>query len=60
MSSYNARVPAGQQYQLIMECRNSGIFDYQWCKERKRQVLGYPNTSTLAPTCDVRVASVLL
>lgn len=33
MSSYNARVPAGQQYQLIMECRNSGIFDYQWCKE---------------------------
>lgn len=27
---------------------------------RKRQVLGYPNTSTLAPTCDVRVASVLL
>lgn len=33
MSSYNARVPADQQYQLIMECRNSGISDYQWCKE---------------------------
>ena len=29
-------------------------------KKGKRQVLGYPNTSTLAPTCDVRVASVLL
>lgn len=26
----------------------------------KRQMLGYPNTSTLTPTCDVRVASVLL
>ena len=33
MSSYNARVPADQQYQLIMECRNSGLSDYQWCKE---------------------------
>lgn len=28
--------------------------------EGKRQMLGYPNTSTLTPTCDVRVASVLL
>ena len=33
MSSYHARVPADQQYQLIMECRNSGLSDYQWCKE---------------------------
>lgn len=33
MSSYNARVPAAQQYQLIMECRSSGLSDYQWCKE---------------------------
>ena len=33
MSSYNARVPADQQFQLIMECRNSGLSDYQWCKE---------------------------
>lgn len=33
MSHYNARVPANQQYQLIMECRNSGLTDYQWCKE---------------------------
>ena len=32
MSSYNARVPADQQLQLIMECRNSGLSDYQWCK----------------------------
>ena len=27
---------------------------------RKRQVLGYPNTTTLASIPDVRVASVLL
>lgn len=33
MSSYNARVPADQQYKLIMECRSSGLSDYQWCKE---------------------------
>lgn len=33
MSSYNARVPADQQYQLIMKCRASGLSDYQWCKE---------------------------
>ena len=33
MSSYNARVSADQQLQLIMECRNSGLSDYQWCKE---------------------------
>lgn len=33
MSTCNARVPAHQQYQLIMECRSSGLTDYQWCKE---------------------------
>lgn len=33
MSSYNARVPADQQCQLIMECRNSRLSDYQWCME---------------------------
>lgn len=33
MSTYKARVPADQQYQLIMECRSSGLTDYQWCKE---------------------------
>ena len=33
MSNYNARVPADQQYQLIMECRSCGLTDYQWCKE---------------------------
>lgn len=33
MSTYNTRVPADQQYQLIMECRSSGLTDYQWCKE---------------------------
>lgn len=35
MSSYNARVPADQQYQLIMECRSSGLSDFQWCKEHE-------------------------
>ena len=33
MSTYKDRVPADQQYQLIMECRSSGLTDYQWCKE---------------------------
>ena len=33
MSSYNARVPADKQYQLIMECRSSVLIDFQWCKE---------------------------
>ena len=33
MSSDNARVSADQQLHLIMECRNSGLSDYQWCKE---------------------------
>ncbi|EEQ62104.1 hypothetical protein CBFG_05816 [Clostridiales bacterium 1_7_47FAA] len=33
MSRYNARVPADKQYQLIMECRSSGLTDFQWCKE---------------------------
>ena len=33
MSTYKTRVPADQQYQLIMECRSSGLTDYQWCKE---------------------------
>lgn len=33
MSTYNARVPADQQYQMITECRSSGLTDYQWCKE---------------------------
>lgn len=32
MSHYNARVPADQQYQLILDCRSSGLSDYQWCK----------------------------
>lgn len=25
------RVPAEEQYRLIMECRKSGLSDYQWC-----------------------------
>lgn len=33
MSSYNVRVPADKQYQLILECRSSGLTDFQWCKE---------------------------
>ena len=27
------RVPYEQQLQLIMECRSSGLSDYQWCRE---------------------------
>lgn len=27
------RIPAEQQLQLIMECRKSGLSDYQWCQE---------------------------
>ncbi len=26
-------VPVEEQYQLIMECRSSGLTDYQWCME---------------------------
>ena len=26
-------VPADEQYRLIMECRSSGLTDYQWCLE---------------------------
>jgi transposase-like protein len=28
------RVEASEQYRLIMECRQSGLSDYQWCKEK--------------------------
>lgn len=27
------RRTADEQYQLIMECRSSGLSDYQWCME---------------------------
>ena len=27
------RIPAKEQYRLIMECRQSGLTDYQWCVE---------------------------
>ena len=27
------RRTANEQYQLIIECRNSGLSDYQWCTE---------------------------
>jgi transposase-like protein len=27
------RIPAEEQYRLIMECRQSGLTDYQWCVE---------------------------
>jgi transposase-like protein len=27
------RKSADEQYELIMECRNSGLSDYQWCQE---------------------------
>ena len=25
------RIPAAEQYRLIMECRASGLTDYEWC-----------------------------
>lgn len=28
-----SRVSAEEQYRLIMECRNSGLSDYQWCHD---------------------------
>ena len=33
MSTYNARVPVDLQDKLLMECRRSGLTDYQWCQE---------------------------
>ena len=30
----NARIPADEQYSLVMECRSSGLSDYQWCQEK--------------------------
>ena len=27
------RTPAEEQYRLIMECRQSGLTDHQWCVE---------------------------
>lgn len=29
----STRIPAREQYQLIMECRQSGLTDHQWCLE---------------------------
>lgn len=28
------RIPASEQYRLVMECRQSGLSDYQWCLEQ--------------------------
>jgi transposase-like protein len=30
---YAKRKSADEQYELIMECRSSGLSDYQWCNE---------------------------
>ena len=27
------RIPVEEQYRLIMECRQSGLTDHQWCME---------------------------
>lgn len=27
------KIPAEERYRLIMECRQSGLTDYQWCVE---------------------------
>ena len=31
------RIPAKEQYCLIMECRQSGLTDHQWCVETRHQ-----------------------
>ena len=28
------RITIQEKFELIMECRNSGLSDYQWCKQR--------------------------
>lgn len=28
------RVPSSEQYRLVMECRQSGLSDHQWCMEQ--------------------------
>lgn len=33
MTTRNPRISADKQYQLIMECRSSGLSDHQWCLE---------------------------
>lgn len=33
MTTRNTRISADKQYQLIMECRYSGLSDHQWCLE---------------------------
>lgn len=33
MTTRSQRISADKQYQLIMECRSSGLSDYQWCME---------------------------
>lgn len=34
-----------EQYQLIMECRSSGLSDYQWCTEHNITSIPAPFTS---------------
>lgn len=34
-----SRVLASEQYCLVMECRQSGFSDYQWCLERKHKII---------------------
>ena len=31
--NYKKRVSSDEQYQLILECRSSGLSDYRWCTE---------------------------
>ena len=34
------RIPAQEQYQLIMQCRQSGLSDHQWCLEHDMSIPG--------------------
>ena len=44
------RIPAEEQYRLIMECRQSGLTDHQWCVEHdiKRENLTFDTDVCLA------------
>ncbi len=35
------RIPAEEQYRLIMECRQSGLTDHQWCVERRMRARNF-------------------
>lgn len=47
------RVPVEEQYRLIMECRKSGLSDYQWCLNNDIN----PGTFTTGLSVSARMAA---